>query len=202
MNRHGDGGVKVPLRPTPGPPSVLLVCTGNICRSPMGQGLLTAALANLRPLLSIGSAGTAALVGSPMEPLAARQLDRRGAALPDFRARALSAALVLEADLVLTATREHRSVVATVEPSAVVRTFTFGEIARLLRDVEPSARGRSPAEVATAAHARRGRTRQARPREDDLQDPYGGSSADFARCAARLDRMLSAVVRSICGAPT
>lgn len=116
-----------------------------------------------------------------------------------FRARALTADLVLEADLVLTASREHRGNVVTLEPSAAVRTFTIGEIARLLDGVEPPVGQRSPAQVAAAAHARRGRVRPSRPGEDDLPDPYCGSAADFHRCANALARSLSVVIRPLRG---
>ena len=92
---------------------VAVVCTGNICRSPMGEVALIhllAATPTLTSLISVSSAGTARWhVGSPMDPRARRSLDRAGFLEPGSRATFADTAYLDRQDLVLVMTREHRA---------------------------------------------------------------------------------------------
>ncbi|HEY6934477.1 MAG TPA: adenylyl-sulfate kinase, partial [Marmoricola sp.] len=115
---------------------VLFVCIGNVCRSPFGERLLAARLAGAD--VAVSSAGVAAMVGAPMSPEAAAELEQYGATADGFTARQLTPAMVRDADLVLTATRELRSRVLAETPSALRRTFTVLEFAALLDLVEPA----------------------------------------------------------------
>lgn len=82
--------------------SVLMVCTGNICRSPMAEGLLSQQLPEiLKPLVSVSSAGTHGLHGNRAEPLAVRAAAAHGVDISHHRARILDARMVRSADLVL-----------------------------------------------------------------------------------------------------
>src|SRR5690606_19666664 len=87
---------------TPKTPTILTVCTGNICRSPLGEVLLRARLSDLDVM--VHSAGTHALVGRGM-PEQARELALRhgasGADATGHKARLLTERLVQDADLVL-----------------------------------------------------------------------------------------------------
>ncbi|MHB8451676.1 MAG: arsenate reductase/protein-tyrosine-phosphatase family protein, partial [Mycobacteriales bacterium] len=144
-------------------PLVLHVCTGNICRSPIAERLMRAALDALPggAGVAVASSGTAALVGSAMSPEAAAVLAELGVDPVGFRARDLTADQVAAAALVLTATREHRARVVSLHPPAAVRAFTLREFARLTAGVRPAALPpgapalRLPALV-QAAHQRRG----------------------------------------------
>lgn len=78
---------------------VLIVCTGNICRSPMAEGLLRARFA-ARGRGVVESAGIAALVGRPADPVAVALLARRGIDLSGHRARQLTPELLAAADVV------------------------------------------------------------------------------------------------------
>ncbi|ANJ26267.1 hypothetical protein [Agromyces aureus] len=113
--------------------NVLVVCTGNICRSPVAEQVLAARLADAGAEgVSVSSAGTGALVGHPMTPEAAMLSVRYGADPAGHAARQLTEQLVLDADLVLTATRAHRAQVAELVPRAARRAYTLREFARVV----------------------------------------------------------------------
>lgn len=105
-----------------------------------------------------------------MDPFAAAELLRLGGDSGRFRTRRLTVA-DLDADLVLTATLEHRREVLTERPAALRRTFTLLEFAHLVTHV-PSVRahrGSPRALVRTASDARSAATLE----EYDIVDPVG-----------------------------
>lgn len=93
--------------------SIIVVCTGNICRSPMGEGLLKA---NIKPGGRVVSAGIAALVGAPADPLAVDLMRENGLDITAHRAQQLTRQLLSEADLVLTLDRHHSEWINTRYP--------------------------------------------------------------------------------------
>jgi protein-tyrosine phosphatase len=103
--------------------SVLMVCTGNICRSPMAQGLLLAAL----PGMPVHSAGVAALVGHAAEPEAVRLLAELGIDLAPHRAQQLTLQLVERAGLILVAEQRHRRHIEQLYPFARGRVYRIAE---------------------------------------------------------------------------
>ena len=78
--------------------SVLVVCIGNICRSPMGQALLAAAA----PGIEVTSAGTGALIGQQADPIARELMTARGLDIEGHVARQINQAMCQSADLILT----------------------------------------------------------------------------------------------------
>jgi protein-tyrosine phosphatase len=121
---------------------ILLVCTGNICRSPLAERLmrvrLTAELGSAAAdSFHVSSAGTRAWEGLSMDRTAARELLRLGGNPAGFRSRQLVAPQVEGADLVLTATVAHRSAVLSETPEALRRTFTIRELAVLATTLTP-----------------------------------------------------------------
>jgi protein-tyrosine-phosphatase len=81
---------------------ILLVCTGNICRSPMAEGLLKHLLpAHLKQRVRVSSAGTHALHGNQAAPNAVRVMAGEGIDIRAHRARLVSREIVGGADLTL-----------------------------------------------------------------------------------------------------
>ncbi|QUW19805.1 low molecular weight phosphatase family protein [Agrococcus sp. Marseille-Q4369] len=181
---------------------VLTVCTGNLCRSPLAEQLLRARLPRAfgvdeLPELLVSSAGTRAFDDDPMDPLAARESLRLGAAGGgDHRARRLLERHVADADLILAMAREHRSAAASLAPVAQSRAFTLVELARI---VDALAGGAVDAPVAprdeqgvaawlrqvvrAAATVRGLMPLPASPLELDIEDPYRFEAEVYRRSA-------------------
>jgi protein-tyrosine phosphatase len=108
---------------------ILLVCSGNTCRSPMAERLLAARARALGLDLVVSSAGLSALEGEPATPEARAALRRRQLDAEGHRARRLTEELVREADLVLTMTSAHKQGLLARFPEAAGKVFTLGEFA-------------------------------------------------------------------------
>ena len=160
---------------------MLVVCTGNTCRSPLAEWLLQDRLGDLAV---VRSAGVRGLDSAPMESAAAAELRRLGGDPTDFRSRRLSGSDVTGADLVLTMTAAHRSEVLAEAPTALSRTFTLREFAHLLDGLDaPFDPASSIAELA--------RRRGSATLEDyDVEDPIGQPAVVHAHVA---DRIVQAV---------
>jgi len=85
--------------------NIIVLCTGNICRSPIAEAVLRERL-NV-PGVAVSSAGTSALVGEGADPLAVEVSRQYGFDLAPHRARQALPPLLLEADLVLVMTHAH-----------------------------------------------------------------------------------------------
>jgi protein-tyrosine phosphatase len=193
------------------PFSVLHVCMGNICRSPMAERLLVRAARErvgdkVDDLIFTSSGGTGGWhAGEEMNPSAAREVRRRGGADVGFAARKLLGEHVDSADLVLTATAEQAEFIAGLRPDAAGRTFVLGEFGRLLGRVDQGVLpGYAPAPepvyargVALVEAADRVRGCQPPTAEDDLDDPWGRGDAFFTRVADEIDATVRPLVAAL-----
>jgi protein-tyrosine phosphatase len=188
---EGDGTAAPTFR-------LLVVCTGNVCRSPAAERLLAA---ELGPSVDVGSAGTHALRGEPMTAPMARLVEEAGCSAAGFRARQLTEELVRSASLVLTATREHRSAVVELVPAAVRRTFTLREFARLLSGADVStvcqeSTARRLASAVPLALAQRGK-RPAAAVDDAVVDPFGASDPVYADSFRSIQAAVAGISRAV-----
>ena len=184
------------------PFTILLVCTGNICRSSAAERLLAVGLGP-RSGVVVTSAGTRAVVGAPVSAPMVPLLTAAGGSADGFAARQLTHHLVAGADLVLGLTRRHRAAVVHLVPNAVRRTFTLRELARLTADVDPDDLPAGPparrlAALVTLAAGRRV-PHPARPAQDDVVDPYGLGDATYARSFSQLKPAVDAIIRLATG---
>jgi protein-tyrosine phosphatase len=149
---------------------VLLVCTGNTCRSPMAEMLLKQALAerlrcSIEKLEENGffvmSAGISAAAGSPPSIEAVDVLMQQGLDLTQHESRPLTDQLVRHADLILTMTDGHRSAIVEHWPEAANR------VELLL------------------------------PNECDVADPIGRPLEVYEKCAQEIKRGVSLVAERL-----
>ena len=142
---------------------ILAVCTANICRSPMVEILLRQ---RLDPDdFEVASAGVQGWHQAPVDSMVVLELERFGAKADGFASRAVDAEMVHHADLILTATREHRAMLLGRHPEALRRTFTLREFAELVEDMIGVS---SPAEMVGEAYRRRSEAGT----DVDLPDPF------------------------------
>lgn len=148
-----------------------------------------------------------------METHAATVLTDYGADPAGFLGRELLDEHVIRADLVLTATRDHRAQVISMGHSAGLRTFTLKEFNRLVRAIDPATlpepdpdlpdgglveRARA---LVGAAAALRGWLLAPNPESDEVYDPYGAPITFFRSIGDEINQALDPVVTALTGVP-
>lgn len=180
---------------------ILVVCTGNVCRSPYIERLLAVGLRGLD--IEVTSAGTGALAGRPMDPGSADLLRKDGIGVDDFVARQLTPEMLREADLVLTATREHRRQVVQLEPKALRYAHAIDDFSDLVASADlregsflESSEASVVVKLAARAAARRGEVAARVAEESGIVDPFRQAAAVFAEMAAQVGTVLPPIVRA------
>lgn len=114
--------------------TVLFICSGNTCRSPMAEAIARQFLAKKLQVtetdlekkgITVMSAGTFAMPGSRATPQGVEAVKAIGADLSAHRSRPLTVELIHQADVIYTMGRGHASAVASLVPSASDKTFTL-----------------------------------------------------------------------------
>ena len=105
---------------------VLFICTGNICRSPMGELLLPNSCPILNPTVR-------AHAGSSHEiaPNSKRLLDQHGIDSSSFRAKRVTPQIAQGSDLILCFEHEQRKEIAVIAPTAARKTFLINDFANM-----------------------------------------------------------------------
>ena len=102
--------------------SVLVVCTGNICRSPIGERLLRRAL----PGKKIDSAGVGALADHAADASAIAVSEKNGLSLDGHKGQQFTGKLGRQYDLILVMEKHHIEQVTKIAPEARGKTLLFG----------------------------------------------------------------------------
>lgn len=185
--------------------SILVVCTGNVCRSPIAEGMVRSILltrfGDAAP--SVSSAGTAGWVGSAADPSSIAASAERGIDVSAHRARQLRADDVRSAELVLAMASEHRDAASRLFPGAAGMIFTLKELVLLLEDLPEAPSSGRPADVlaaqVSAANASRvGAIRDWR-RDENVMDPLGMPPDAFRAVARDLDEWCTRLVDGLFG---
>ncbi|WP_448852723.1 arsenate reductase/protein-tyrosine-phosphatase family protein [Corynebacterium sp. 335C] len=168
-------------------PTVLVVCTGNICRSPVAELMLRDAAERAGSPLHAVSAGTRGVVGDPVHPEMAALLEADGIEPSGHVSRRLTRADASGADLILAMEQEHVDAVLRMFPGALRRTFTLPHLAALADAGEFRGLG-----------VLRGVDRgAARPDVPGIADPIGGARSDYAEAYAAIRRDLDRVLPAL-----
>lgn len=118
--------------------TILFVCTGNLCRSPLAEALLRKRLvaAGLDGQVTTRSVGVYALTGRSASEGAMVVAAERGADLSEHRARELTLAEVEAADIILVMEEAHRRSIFNLAPHQIHKVFLLSEMAGLHHDIE------------------------------------------------------------------
>src|SRR5258705_13893483 len=106
--------------------TILFVCTGNVCRSPMAEGILRHALQG-RGDYRVMSAGLGAMEGQPPSPYAVQAVRELGIDISSQRSRMLTPELESQADFIFGMTHNHIDTVMLLYPQAAEKTFLLRE---------------------------------------------------------------------------
>ena len=103
--------------------SILVVCVGNICRSPVGERLLAQACPDLR----VRSAGINALVGHGADKTTTEVAAAHGLSLDGHVARQFTSQLAADFDLILALEKGHKRVIGNLAPEVTGKTMLLGQ---------------------------------------------------------------------------
>lgn len=164
---------------------ILIVCTGNICRSPFGEIVLRERLAGTG--IDVSSAGIGALEGHPVEPAMVVELEKRGMRADGFRAHQIDAFDVQDADLILVMSRRQRRFITEEWPRAAKKTVLMGAAPAIADElVGPDPSG------AVQAVARRSNADVV-----EVEDPYRKDPGVFSRVADEIDAAATALADAL-----
>jgi RpiB/LacA/LacB family sugar-phosphate isomerase len=138
--------------------TILFLCTGNVCRSPMAEGLFRHAVKG-RGEFRIMSAGLGAVDGELPTHHSVQAMREIGIDISGQRSRALTAELVRSADLILGMTHSHTDTVALLYPKAAEKTFLLREFDETLE-----------------------------PYEKDISDPIGSPYHIYVECRDQIEQ--------------
>ncbi|RUS49152.1 low molecular weight protein arginine phosphatase [Cohnella sp. AR92] len=186
---------------------VLIVCTGNTCRSPMAEAMLRSLTRERGLDVEVKSAGVSTVNGLPVSPNAAETLRKLGMEQP-AGSTSLSGKETEWADLILTMTASHKRAVLERYPSAEEKTFTLKEFAL---HGDPVMDDLAEAERLFAEWQVRRALGQELPEEDrkrlmdlqrrlpnfDIADPFGGPLEVYERCAEEILEALKLSVEKL-----
>jgi glycine hydroxymethyltransferase len=145
--------------------TILFICTGNVCRSPMAEGLFRKAAGN-GEAFRVLSAGLGAVDGQPPTPHSVSAMRELGVDISSQRSRALTADLVRQADYIFGMTHAHVDTVGLLYPAAADKTFLLREF----DDAVPSY-------------------------EKDIPDPIGCPYDIYVQCRDQIDQSINSLLK-------
>lgn len=106
--------------------NILVICIGNICRSPIAEGLLKRAL----PEKSVRSAGIGAMIGYPADPFSIQLMQEQGIDISAHRAQSLTSWMVSEADIILVMDQDQKRFIEQKYSTSKGKVFRLGEFGK------------------------------------------------------------------------
>ena len=156
---------------------IMFVCTGNICRSPMGELLLTRYLSGTT--VQVSSAGTHGLPMHQIDPNSALLMESVGIEPSGFRSRRLTQPMAKSADLILCFEKDQRKDIVTLAPTAVKYTFLLGDFANMCEYCARNGlvKGLTIQERLQSVIDSASIIRPMLPEPEDIEDPHGKACA-------------------------
>ncbi len=171
-----------------------MVCTGNICRSPMAEAMLRDELGRRGcEDIEVASAGTWAGFGNPAQPEALEVFRGRGIDLDDHRSRPVDPQELGEADLVVAMTSVHARELRQVAEDVGTKMILMKELVEM--EVEECPSSEIPARLRTLLQGKRPEPRRAL----DLDDPMGLPVFAYERAAGEIETGVRRLADLLCG---
>jgi protein-tyrosine phosphatase len=177
---------------------VLVVCTANICRSPMGEAFLRGALHGRGSELSVTSAGFLE-DGRRVDPHSAKAAEPFGVDISAHRSARMTLEQLEGAKLILCMTAEHRRRLVGIRTPLYAKTFTLPEFVDRSRDLADEVRSRQLLSWLPELH--QGRTGRDLLRDDErlsVADPYGEGLGAHEATARRLFTLCGEIAEILC----
>jgi protein-tyrosine phosphatase len=189
-----DGIFHIPAtsarRDDAGAVGIIVLCTANVCRSPMAAALLARRLAVMGVTVPVRSAGMIRC-GDPAHPEVVSVMASYGIEISSHSSCVALATDLARASLVLAMARDNLRYAVITEPGVWPRAFTLKELIRRGEQIGPRRPGEPFAEWLSRAHAGRQRTwLLGDSADDDVADPAGGRRRAYAATASLLDQLV------------
>ncbi len=169
---------------------VLFVCTGNICRSPMGELLFPHFFHTSG--IETDSAGTQGLIDSPIDPSSAKLMALDGIDSSQFRSKRLTPQLAMSSDLILCFTEHQRKKIVALIPRVRNKTFLLSDFANLCRyfNEHHLLKGDTLEDRLMEVEYNASMVRHVVPTAEDIADPY---RKDFSAFQTVHDQIVYAI---------
>ncbi len=177
---------------SPAPFRILVMCTANVCRSPMTEAFVRRAADALGVDVVVDSAGFLSQ-DEEATPVVVEIMGERGIDISGHRSRIVTAEMAHQADLVVAMERRHVRDLALLAPEAVARIDTLGGLVERLQGVTAE----SPAGRIAAATAPRLAGDMLGRGDDEIDDPYGKSKKVNRETAGRLAELSDALIAGL-----
>ncbi len=169
---------------------VLIVCTGNTCRSPMAQAMLTQMVQDKELRVEVESAGVSAFGGDAPTPQAEQAMKGYGLDISTHRSRAVHVDMLAECDLILTMTSSHKQQILRVLPDMADKIFVLGEYAKYLEQ-----ENQTVIQNSTLIDQKSNMNPDVDTSKWDVSDPYGQLVDSYIKTAREIKGLLAAIVR-------
>lgn len=181
---------------------ILIVCVGNVCRSPLAERLLQMRLDAARPgEFVVSSAGMQARPEGSMDPTSARELVRLGGDPAGFASQPVTAELLEDADLVLAVTKDLRTKAVSTSPKVMRRAFTLAELVAIVESDRWQDAPEVPVASVTELIATAAKYRPAGSGAPDLDDPYKQLASVHARVADEIADLVDRLAPVLAAVP-
>lgn len=175
--------------------SIVFVCTGNICRSPMAGAFASKIIDQRHLEVEITSAGVLE-AGNPPTREGIAAMSELGLDVSQHLSSTIEERLATPPDLVIAMARDHSRRIAGIWPELWPRTFTLKEFVRLAMQTGPRSDGEDIGVylARVGSHRRISQLASMVSREDDVADPIGKGINTYRTCAREIQELVKAMV--------